>query len=492
MSLIEICVASMLLSIALIGILGSMGNGLSLIGQGRQRSSATEVAQQATEHVHDVPYTRVALNVWPSHSVDPSNPDYNIAASFYDQDGSGSQPSEPLVVDTTNGAIPHIEDPVTVGTTQFNIYQFVTWVDDPSIPGTNNYKRVVVDVTWKNQLRHGSINNVTQTTLVSDGTVTVPQTTLAPSTPGTTTHLAVNSPASSTTGQALQFTVTAQDIFNATVTSYTDTVHFTSSDTAATLPSDYTFTSSDAGIHQFNVTFNTAGAQSLAVSDTTSTGVVGTGTTSVSAPTSCPSDTTAPVGSMQLQSGTGSQQGYTGSTTLQVQLTATDTCAPLTAELSNNGTTWTSQSLQSGTSSVTSWSIPSGDGAKTVYARFRDGAGNVSSVSSGSLTLDQTAPTSPTGVGRGLVACKGSVRTVTLVWNAGIDTNLLGYRLYRSVDNGAYAIVATAIASLPTATDLNDSKNDTSARYVVRAYDKAGNESSDQSSPFSLSKGDCS
>ena len=54
---------------------------------------------------------------------------------------------EPLIVDTTNGALKYLDDPVTVGTTQFNIYQYVTWHDDPAINGTHDYKRVVEVVT---------------------------------------------------------------------------------------------------------------------------------------------------------------------------------------------------------------------------------------------------------------------------------------------------------------------------------------------------------
>src|SRR5437016_384467 len=76
MTLIEICIAAMVMSIALIGVVGSMGAGLSLVGQGRQRSSGTQIAQQAVEHVHDVPYAEVALDVQPTHNTDASNPDF--------------------------------------------------------------------------------------------------------------------------------------------------------------------------------------------------------------------------------------------------------------------------------------------------------------------------------------------------------------------------------------------------------------------------------
>jgi hypothetical protein len=46
--------------------------------------------------------------------------------------------------------------------------------------------------------------------------------------------------------------VTAQDPYGNTATGYTGTAHFTSTDTAATLPPDYTFTAADNGVHTFS------------------------------------------------------------------------------------------------------------------------------------------------------------------------------------------------------------------------------------------------
>jgi outer membrane protein assembly factor BamB len=67
-------------------------------------------------------------------------------------------------------------------------------------------------------------------------------------------------------------TVTALDSYGNVATGYSGTVHFTSSDAAAVLPPDYTFTAVDSGAHAFDVTFKSAGAQSLTVTDGTATG----------------------------------------------------------------------------------------------------------------------------------------------------------------------------------------------------------------------------
>ncbi len=77
-------------------------------------------------------------------------------------------------------------------------------------------------------------------------------------------------------GMSNPFTVTAQDAFGNTATSYAGTVHFTSSDALATLPADYAFVAGDNGTHGFNATFGTAGAQSLTATDTATSSITGT------------------------------------------------------------------------------------------------------------------------------------------------------------------------------------------------------------------------
>ena len=58
--------------------------------------------------------------------------------------------------------------------------------------------------------------------------------------------------------------------------SYRGAIHFTSTDSAATLPAVYTFTAADAGYHEFDVMFGSVGPQTLAVTDTTNMSIFGT------------------------------------------------------------------------------------------------------------------------------------------------------------------------------------------------------------------------
>jgi hypothetical protein len=83
-------------------------------------------------------------------------------------------------------------------------------------------------------------------------------------------------PSSVTQGVAFTFTVTTLDAYGNVATGYTGTVHFTSSDAAASLPENFTFLSSDAGVETFVAIFNTTGSQSLTATDTLTPSITGT------------------------------------------------------------------------------------------------------------------------------------------------------------------------------------------------------------------------
>jgi hypothetical protein len=83
-------------------------------------------------------------------------------------------------------------------------------------------------------------------------------------------QLTVTAPGTITVGVPFTVTVTGLDAYNNTVTTYSGTIHFSSSDMLAGLPVDYTFTATDAGVHTFTnqVTLKTSGSQSVTATDT--------------------------------------------------------------------------------------------------------------------------------------------------------------------------------------------------------------------------------
>jgi uncharacterized repeat protein (TIGR03803 family) len=77
-------------------------------------------------------------------------------------------------------------------------------------------------------------------------------------TPAAASVLLIGGPSAVTSGVAFSITVTVLDAYGNVATGYTGTVHFSSSDTMASLPANYTFQPSDYGAHTFSglVLFN--------------------------------------------------------------------------------------------------------------------------------------------------------------------------------------------------------------------------------------------
>ena len=185
-----------------------------------------------------------------------------------------------------------------------------------------------------------------------------------------------------TAGTPGSITVTAQDAFTNTITNYTGTVHFTSADSQAVLPSDYTFLSGDHGSHTFNVTLKTAGTQSITAADTVTTAATGTQSSIV----------VNAAGAAQIRvetaaNGSGtivSPQNIAAGTSLTVYAVTRDTYGNFVA---NTAGTWL---LTGKTGSVADSDLaPAGDGKSAVFTGHLIGTA-VIDVTSGTLTVSDS------------------------------------------------------------------------------------------------------
>ena len=93
-----------------------------------------------------------------------------------------------------------------------------------------------------------------------------------PPPPPTATHLSVSGPGNIPSAISLTFTVTALDDSNHTVKGYTGTVHFTSTDAHAQLPSDSIL---DSGSQVFSATLTTSGMQIITATDKATSSITG-------------------------------------------------------------------------------------------------------------------------------------------------------------------------------------------------------------------------
>jgi N-acetylneuraminic acid mutarotase len=87
------------------------------------------------------------------------------------------------------------------------------------------------------------------------------------------THFSVTAPATATSGTAFNFTVTPLDASNNVATSYSGTVHFTSTDGQAVLPANSALANGTATVY---ATLNTVAIQSITATDTVTSSITGT------------------------------------------------------------------------------------------------------------------------------------------------------------------------------------------------------------------------
>jgi prepilin-type N-terminal cleavage/methylation domain-containing protein len=246
MTLVELMVAISIIALIMTGLALSIGVNYKAVALARNRQVAESVANKRLEELRDIDYASLALSSQPTHSTDPSNPDYYVSTDglTYDVNGSGS--NETLIVDTTSGPVQHIETPVQVGTTVVDVYQYVTWVDDPGIPGTQNLKRISVVVSYHNTPQIGLAKLLRESVVLTPGNVTLPDTAT------TTTSTSSTSSTSSTTSTTVPADTCGS--FSVTGTSGAST-GFTASTTVT-----ITLTANGCGDHPYANFSNDGGA----------------------------------------------------------------------------------------------------------------------------------------------------------------------------------------------------------------------------------------
>lgn len=99
-----------------------------------------------------------------------------------------------------------------------------------------------------------------------------------------------------------------------------------------------------------------------------------------------PPDTTLPTGSISINAGAAA----TKTVNVTLTLSATDNAGSVTQmQFSNDGATYSTAEAYAATKA---WALALGDGTKTIYAKFKDAAGNWSAPVTDTITLDMTAP----------------------------------------------------------------------------------------------------
>ncbi len=173
-------------------------------------------------------------------------------------------------------------------------------------------------------------------------------------------------------------------------------------------------------------------------------------------------DTVKPTGSININS----SALYTASQTVTLNLSGADKSSGISAmSFSSDNINWTAPAAYAVSKTFT---LPAGDGNKTVYVKYYDKAGNASLVYSKSILLDTTRPTGVININSG--AAYASSRSVIL--NLSGSDSGSGISAMSFSTNGTTWTTAVAYATTKTLTLPSGDGNKT---VYVKYYDKAGN-----------------
>src|SRR3954451_5409134 len=480
-TLVEAMVSITILAVGAFTIAQAMIFGLGSTGLSRQRLASRAALDQQMEEARALNYDNLVLSDSSqlTHSSNTINPDYwvNQTNQTYDPDGSGSMSPEDIVrVSGASPALSHYQNPYSNGGTTYEVYRYVTWYDSPqdgtgssdAADGNNNgvsdasghdAKRVTVVVVWTNNVTSQS-SSLSESSLFSDGQINykAPTANAAPT---------VSCPTSTISDKTVTFTAVASDS-DGSIASVSWDFGDGTTGTGTAVKHKYASYAAYAGYATYTV-----------INSVVDNG----GSTANNSASTCHVTTANPVSGNGGPDGTVKINGnatYTNSTSITLTLAKSGGGPnPATMKFSNDNSTWLGPFAWSPWSA---WTLTTGDGTKTVYARFYDSSGLFGAVVNDTIILDTTAPGAPTAFHKTTATISGANTTVTLVWTAPVGVTALGgYRMYKRLitSTGAWTLVCDT--STTTCTDIHK-KTDTYEYYVV-AYDLATNICANSATP---------
>lgn len=172
-------------------------------------------------------------------------------------------------------------------------------------------------------------------------------------------------------------------------------------------------------------------------------------------------DKTAPSGTITINNG----EAYSSPVSVTLTLTTTDaTSGTYQARYGNDGV-WDNEPWETPSQSKT-WTLPYGEGTKTVYCQIKDNAGLTSTTFSDTIILDTTPPTIATTTP--IHGSETRSSTLTVAWTGSDETSGISKYEIR-LDGGTWTDLETDTTY--TFTGLADGTH----TVDVKATDKAGN-----------------
>jgi len=166
-SLIEVVLAATVCLVGLMAVISTFDSSRRLVSASERTEVVSQRAERAIEQAISRPYAEIGLQATPApaHSTDPDHPNNRIATGGGSYQWSTSPSQYSALVMGGTGKLEHSSSwSDDASRLSGNVYRYVTYYDDPSLPGTDDGRRVTVAVTVAGRRRA-----VTSTTIVQDG-----------------------------------------------------------------------------------------------------------------------------------------------------------------------------------------------------------------------------------------------------------------------------------------------------------------------------------
>ena len=389
-TLVEAIISISVLAVGMLAIAQAITFSLHSSGMARQKLGARAAIEQQMELARALNYeTLVLSDVDPiPHETDTANPDYwvDFGDQTYDPDGAGPLDPEEIVREPgANPALQHYQAPVVSGETTFAVYMYVTWVDNEDdglatadVDGdTHDAKRTTVAITWTDPIS-GNLETSQLSALFSEGSVPyqdvagllqpVPERRVSDHhehRPELRVHGGRQRPGRRRSAPSRGRSRATAPRTDGTTTAAASTfaVDLDEEGPYRVLTSVY----DDEGASADNALLNCE-----ITAATTSNNAAGNG---------------GPSGTVIANAGA----AYTNNSQVTLTLSCGACGGGSKMQFSADGSTWTTKATYTTTSL---YSLPTGDGTKTIYARFW-ASGKYGPWATDTITVDTTAPNAP-------------------------------------------------------------------------------------------------
>lgn len=146
LTIIEVVIAMLVFVIGAVAILTVVDAATRNSLRAQQQQAAVNVAQRELEAMRNLTYSQVAMTSTPTVQASSLDPRNRVSGSSFNLNRTGTSNYAAMVV-SASGSITPGPTSFTAGDVSGKIYRWVVWQDDPNISGTQNSKRLIVDVT---------------------------------------------------------------------------------------------------------------------------------------------------------------------------------------------------------------------------------------------------------------------------------------------------------------------------------------------------------